>query len=62
MREFSKLRNISTSRERMYELVRHPVITEKATLLSEYNQVTFTVPIDSNKFEIKTAVEKLFSV
>ena len=50
------------SKERMYELVRKPVITEKSTLLSEYNQVTFTVPIDANKFELKAAIENLFTV
>jgi large subunit ribosomal protein L23 len=31
-------------------------------LLSEYNQVTFEVPVDANKHEIKTAVEELFKV
>ena len=50
------------SRERMYELVRTPVITEKATLLSEHNQVTFRVPLDAAKPEIKAAVEGLFKV
>jgi large subunit ribosomal protein L23 len=38
------------------------VVTEKATLISEYNQVTFRVPLDANKFEIKAAVEDLFKV
>ncbi len=50
------------SRERTYELIRSPVITEKATLLSEFNQVTFRVPVDADKFEIKAAVEELFKV
>lgn len=48
--------------ERMYEIIRSPVITEKATLLSEHNQVTFQVPLDACKPEIKVAVEKLFDV
>ena len=48
--------------ERMYEIIRSPVITEKATLLSEHNQVTFRVPLDACKPEIKVAVEKLFDV
>ncbi|MBI1985072.1 MAG: 50S ribosomal protein L23 [Rhodospirillales bacterium] len=55
-------RNSKPSKERMFELVRSPVITEKATLISEHNQVTFRVPLDANKFEIKTAVETLFKV
>ncbi len=54
--------NFQPSKERIYELIRRPIITEKATLLSEYNQVTFEVPVDANKHEIKTAVEELFKV
>ena len=50
------------SKERIYELIRAPVVTEKATLISEHNQVTFFVPLDANKFEIKAAVEDLFKV
>ncbi len=50
------------SRERMYAIIRSPVITEKATLLSEFNQVSFRVPLDAVKPEIKAAVEGLFSV
>ncbi len=50
------------SKERMYEVVRGPIITEKATLGSEHNQVTFRVAIDANKNEIKTAIEGLFDV
>lgn len=50
------------SKERQFELVRAPVITEKATLGSEHNQVTFRVPLDATKPEIKTAVEQLFDV
>jgi large subunit ribosomal protein L23 len=50
------------SQERRYELLRQPVITEKATLGSESNQVTFRVPMDATKPEIKVAVEQLFDV
>lgn len=49
-------------KSRMYELVRRPVITEKATLLSEHNQVSFLVPLNATKPEIKAAIEGLFSV
>ena len=52
----------SVSKERQYELLRRPVITEKATLGSESNQVTFRVPMDATKPEIKVAVEQLFDV
>ncbi len=50
------------SKERMYDLVRAPVITEKATMGSEYRQVTFKVPLDASKPEIKAAVEGIFGV
>jgi len=56
------LNRTSPNRERMYELLRSPVITEKATLASENNQVVFRVPLDANKAEIKVAVETLFKV
>ena len=52
----------SVDRERMYEIIRAPVITEKSTLGSENNQVTFKVPLDATKPEIRSAVEKLFEV
>lgn len=50
------------SRERLYEVLRAPVVTEKSTLGSEHNQVTFKVPMDASKPEIKAAVEELFKV
>ena len=50
------------SKERMYDVVRAPVITEKATMGSEFRQVTFKVPLDATKPEIKAAVELMFKV
>jgi large subunit ribosomal protein L23 len=50
------------SKERMYDIIRAPVITEKATMGSEHNQVTFKVPLDAAKPEIKAAVEGVFGV
>ena len=50
------------NKERQYELLRSPVITEKATLGSEHNQVTFRVPLDATKPEIRSAVEQVFDV
>lgn len=45
-----------------YDVVLSPVITEKATLGSEHNQITFKVAISATKPEIKAAVEALFDV
>ena len=50
------------SREAMYDIVLAPVITEKATMVSEHNQVTFRVPLDADKRAVKAAVEGLFKV
>ena len=50
------------TRQQMYDLIRAPVITEKATNASEHNQVTFRVPLDADKREVKAAVEGLFKV
>ena len=45
-----------------YDVIRKPVITEKATLTSEANGVVFEVAIEANKPQIKEAVEALFGV
>ena len=45
-----------------YDTIIAPVITEKATLLSEKNKVVFRVPLDATKKDVKEAVEKLFNV
>lgn len=50
------------TRERMYQTILAPVVTEKATLLTEQGQVTFRVTLDATKPEIKAAVEGLFGV
>jgi large subunit ribosomal protein L23 len=50
------------SREAMYQIICAPLITEKATMLSEHGQFVFRVAPDANKREIKAAVEGLFGV
>ena len=45
-----------------YDVIRKPVITEKSTMASENGAVVFEVAIDSNKPQIKEAVEALFGV
>jgi large subunit ribosomal protein L23 len=46
----------------LYDIVLAPMITEKATLASEFNQVTFRVALKATKPQIKQAVESLFKV
>ena len=48
--------------ERHYDVILAPVITEKATVLSEQNKVVFRVAMDSTKDEISAAIEELFKV
>lgn len=50
------------SKRFVYDVIVAPVITEKATLSSEANQVIFKVKSDATKTEIKSAVEGLFKV
>ena len=51
-----------TEKAELYEVIRKPVITEKATMASQANAVVFEVAIDANKPLIKEAVETLFGV
>lgn len=48
--------------ETLYLMISRPVITEKATMGSQYNQVTFRVPLDADKTIIKAAVQSVFKV
>ena len=47
---------------RHYDIIIAPVITEKATIASDRNQVIFKVARHATKPQIKEAVEKLFDV
>ena len=60
--QVARKRAATMSREAMFNVVRSPVITEKATMLTEKNQVAFRVAIEATKPEIKAAIEGLFGV
>ena len=53
---------VSVSMVEAYDIILSPMVTEKSTMGSEHNQITFRVPLSANKLEIKAAVEKLFKV
>ena len=53
---------MSTTDPRHYDIILSPIITEKATIASEHNKVTFKVASNATKPQIKEAVEKLFDV
>ena len=42
--------------------IRQPIITEKATILSEFNKTFFKVHSGANKKSIKKNIEKIFKV
>jgi large subunit ribosomal protein L23 len=56
------MRSVKLAKERMYQVLRSPVVTEKSTFNSEFNQVTFLVDRSATKLEIASAVEGLFGV
>lgn len=46
-----------------YQIIRRPIVTEKGSALKDdNNQLVFEVDTDSNKSEVRKAVEKLFKV
>jgi large subunit ribosomal protein L23 len=50
-------------KEKLYTLIKSPMITEKSARAADLNkQYVFKVDLDSNKREIKKAVEELFKV
>ena len=51
------MKKISTT-----DSIRHPIITEKATILSEQNKTVFKVHSGADKKSIKKNIEKLFKV
>ena len=46
-----------------YQIIKHPVVTEKSTMAQDYNNTySFIVDRRANKVEIKTAIERIFGV
>jgi large subunit ribosomal protein L23 len=64
MSRFRVIPHVATklTRQKMFDIVRSPVITEKATNASEHNQVIFSVPLTATKREVRAAIEGLFNV
>ncbi len=50
------------SKEKFYNTIVSPVITEKSTTASEHNKVVFNVAKTATKPQIKAAIEGLFDV
>ena len=50
------------SLNKAYQVVLNPLVTEKATQMSEFNKMVFSVPLSASKLDIKLSIEKIFSV
>ena len=50
------------SDEKAFSIIHKPMLTEKSTNLNQFNQYSFVVNKDSNSFEIRNAIEKIFKV
>ena len=57
-----RIKNQNISLERAYDIIKKPITTEKSTNLQQFNQYSFIVSKNSNSFEIKEAIEKIFKV
>jgi len=57
-----KVAQMRINEERLLEVIRRPVVTEKATNLSQFNKYVFEVSCWASKPEIKAACEKLFRI
>ena len=54
------MKKIST--QKLFEIIRNPLVSEKSTFVSQFNYYVFKVSNKSTKSQIKQAVEKLFDV
>ena len=55
------MKTMAISRERAFQVIIAPQVSEKATFIAEKNnQVIFRVSSDANKIEIKSAIEQLW--
>ena len=57
-----KKNDAKISFNKAYQVVLNPLVTEKATQMSEFNKMVFSVPLTANKLDIKLSIEKIFTV
>ena len=50
------------SQNKAYQVILNPLVTEKSTQQSEFNKIVFSVPVNATKLEVKSSIEKIFSV
>ena len=57
-----KKNDLNISLNKAYQTILSPLVTEKSTQQSEFNKLVFSVPINATKLEVKSSIEKIFSV
>ncbi len=53
---------LQISQNKAYQVILNPLVTEKSTQQSEFNKMVFAVPVNATKLEVKSSIEKIFSV
>ena len=54
--------DLKITQNKAYQVILNPLVTEKSTQQSEYNKMVFSVPVNATKLEVKSSIEKIFSV
>ena len=54
--------DLKLTQNRAYQIILNPLVTEKSTQQSEFNKMVFSVPVNVTKLEVKSSIEKIFSV
>ena len=54
--------DMKISQNKAYQVILNPLVTEKSTQQSEFNKMVFSVPVNATKLEVKSSIEKIFSV
>lgn len=52
---------MKTNKERLFDIIKRPIVTEKSTNATTMNQYTFEVSKDATKVEIAQAIEAAFA-
>ena len=60
--QLTKMHKLKISKEKAFNEIKKPIVTEKSTLLSETNKIVFLVDVNSNKIDIKKSIELIFGV
>tara|TARA_B100000242_G_scaffold240618_1_gene180650 strand:- start:49 stop:378 length:330 start_codon:yes stop_codon:yes gene_type:complete len=54
--------DLKLTQNKAYQILLNPLVTEKSTQQSEFNKIVFSVPVNATKLEVKSSIEKIFSV